>query len=378
MRKAWLVCSGLVLSAYCDVGVRAEPAQRISGPHVHENIAVYFIHGASSPGPVPLTLAEALAKKQVRVIETGNVNALAVENLGQEAVFIQSGDIVKGGQQDRVLTISLLLPKGSGKVSIDSFCVEAGRWAARGTEDKTQFSSSGYALPSREAKLAIRMPAKPQAEVSAAPRTAGSTAQSNGASNGVEQRRLGAIPRQDNDTSERQRKVWNEVARIQDGLSASVGSRVAEPKSATSLQLSLENEKLKAARDAYTAALEKLPEGQGDIIGFAFAIDGRINSADVYPSNGLFQKMWSKLLTASITEAVGARGKKQAAAATPPPPAAAVQAFIDAAEAGKAHEQTVGGLMKQNTRDADSALFVETVTVGAARASFVHRNYLAK
>ena len=65
---------------------------------------------------------------------------MKVENLGQEAVFIQSGDIVKGGQQDRVLTVSLLLPKGSGQVAIDSFCVEAGRWAARGKEDVKLFA----------------------------------------------------------------------------------------------------------------------------------------------------------------------------------------------------------------------------------------------
>ena len=42
---------------------------------MHENLAVYFLHGPSTPGPVPLTLAEALAKGKVRVIETGNVNA---------------------------------------------------------------------------------------------------------------------------------------------------------------------------------------------------------------------------------------------------------------------------------------------------------------
>ena len=40
----------------------AEPASRLSGPFVHENLAVYLIHGPSQPGPTPLTLAEAMAK----------------------------------------------------------------------------------------------------------------------------------------------------------------------------------------------------------------------------------------------------------------------------------------------------------------------------
>jgi hypothetical protein len=39
----------------------ADSGTRISGPHVHDNLAVYFVHGPSAPGPVPVTLGEALA-----------------------------------------------------------------------------------------------------------------------------------------------------------------------------------------------------------------------------------------------------------------------------------------------------------------------------
>ena len=87
---------------------------RISGPHVHENLAVYFVHGVSAGGAIPLTLQEALAKGSVQVVETGRVNELQIENTGSEEVFIQAGDIVKGGKQDRVLTVSFVLPSKSG------------------------------------------------------------------------------------------------------------------------------------------------------------------------------------------------------------------------------------------------------------------------
>src|SRR5205807_6107892 len=79
----------------------ASESYRISGPVVHDNLAIYFVHGASAPGPVPLTLQEALGAGSVQVYETGNVNELEVENLGNSEVFVQSGDIVKGGKQDR-------------------------------------------------------------------------------------------------------------------------------------------------------------------------------------------------------------------------------------------------------------------------------------
>src|SRR5690349_11274536 len=103
-------------------------AYRISGPDSHDNLAVFFIHGKSATGAAPLTLQEALAAGKAKVYETGNVNELAIENLGDQEVFVQAGDIVKGGQQDRVLMVSLILPVRSGRLPIGSFCVEQGRW----------------------------------------------------------------------------------------------------------------------------------------------------------------------------------------------------------------------------------------------------------
>jgi len=97
----------------------------------HENLAIFFIHGKSAPGKVPLTLEEAMARRQVQVRETGNVNQLEIENLGNEEVFIQSGDIVKGGQQDRTLMVSLELPPKSVRVPIAASCGEQGRWSPR-------------------------------------------------------------------------------------------------------------------------------------------------------------------------------------------------------------------------------------------------------
>src|SRR5205085_4151392 len=114
------------------------------------------VHGPSAAGPVPLTLEEAMARKLVRVHETGNVNQLEIENLGNDEVFVQSGDIVKGGQQDRALTVSLILPPRSGRIPIASFCVEQGRWTARGKEDVKTFATASAVVPSREAKIAMK------------------------------------------------------------------------------------------------------------------------------------------------------------------------------------------------------------------------------
>ena len=112
----------------------AAPADwSVSEPFTHQNLAVYLIHGKDVlPGKKFLPLQEALEQKLVIVHETGTVNQLAVENLSPDAeVFIQAGDIVKGGRQDRVLAYDLIVPARSGKMPIASFCVEAGRWQPR-------------------------------------------------------------------------------------------------------------------------------------------------------------------------------------------------------------------------------------------------------
>jgi hypothetical protein len=321
--------------------------QNITGPVAHGNLALYFIHGRSAPGKVPLTLEEALAKGVVKVYETGDVNTLSIENLGADEVFVQSGDLVKGGQQDRALTVSLVLPPKSGKIPIASFCVEQGRWSARGREDVRTFASSATSIYSKEARVAMKAP-----DVAPAP-------------NAPPGRQLSL------DTSSRQTEIWRAAKAAQDKLSSSVGVSVSSAQSASSLQLAYENEKLQAARAAYIKTLGPAGEKSDDIVGYVFAINGKVVGGDVYPSNGLFRKMWSKMLAANATEAIG----EKSADTTTPPTLAAVRTFLERAEHGKASEKPlpVNGLLE--TRVDEQAYYFET---RRAQGGWVHRNYLMR
>jgi hypothetical protein len=375
--------SPLVMFSFAGLGGAQTPEGiRVSGPVVHENLAVYFIHGKSAPGRVPLTLEEAMAKGVVKVRETGNVNQLEIENLGKEEVFVQSGDIVKGGKQDRTLMVSLLLPSQSGSIPIASFCVEQGRWSARGREDVKSFSTASAAVPSREMKIAMKAPlptpptaAEPdptQAPVGAAAidsrvrhaRPASSRTAYAVASAGA------------SETSVRQQQVWENVRKTQAALAERVGAPVRSAQSASSLQLALESEKLVDAQKGYVKALKAAGESADDIIGYVFAISGELNSADVYTSNGLFRKMWAKLLHASAIEAIGHRNDPAVAA----PAIEAVTAFLAAAEAGKSSEKPLNAGVRLETREGEKAYFFETARAASpsAPAAWVHRNYLAK
>ncbi|MFM9940709.1 MAG: ARPP-1 family domain-containing protein [Hyphomicrobiaceae bacterium] len=346
--------------------VRAQTAPRVAEPVAHANLAVYFLHGTSAAGPVPLTLSEAMAKGVVTVHETGNVNQLEIENGGTEDVFVQAGDIVKGGQQDRVLMVSLLLSARSGRLPIGAFCVEQGRWSARGKEDVKRFASSDKAVPSREAKLAMLAPAKPRPELEPLPGNLAPT----GALNQTARLRPQALGG-GSDTGIRQGEVWANVGRIQEKLSGNLKAKVAAGASASSLQLSLENDALATAKAAYVNALRD-KAGDGDIVGVAIAINGRISSAEVYPSHGLFAKMWPKLLDAGATEAIGDAHE----AASTVPATTVVAAFLAAADGGKANPAApiAAGLSRQAFEGAD-ALAVATRSADGAE---IHRTYLAR
>ena len=355
--RASALAAGMLAASFGTAFAEGDAVPRVSEPIVHENLAIYFLHGPSRPGPTPLTLQEALERGTVKLHETSNVNQLEIQNTGKDEVFVQAGDIVKGGRQDRTLMVSLILPARSGKIPIASFCVEQGRWSARGKEDASTFATSSKSVPSREMKLAMKE------SVAAAP-AAGTNPTQEPRGGG---RVIGGYM---SETSTRQSKVWEGVRKAQEKLGRNLGGSVQSSTSATSLELSLESDKLKQASKAYADALAPAGENGDDIVGYVFAINGKISSADVYPSNALFRKMWRKQLDASITEAIGERNE----ASEPTPKIADVEAFLAAAEKGIASERPLIADAKLVTHDGDKVLFVET----KRGMDFVHRNYLAK
>lgn len=342
----------------------------VSGPFIHENLAVYLVHGKSAAGPIPLTLEEALAKGAVEVRETGSVNALEIENLGDSEVFVQGGDIVKGGRQDRVLAVSLLLAPKSGKMPISAFCVEHGRWSKRGQESDAKFAAVNQMLPSREAKLAMRSAGiAPAAGASGVPaQPSAQTGRLAGRPNGrIDSNHAGI------GTASAQSEVWAKVGEIQDKLGANLGAAVRSEASESSLQLSLENDGLAKAQKDYVEALSPRALEGDDVIGYVFAVNGRINSADVYASNGLFRKMLPRVLKASATEAIA---KKEELPKAIEPTSNAVEAFLN--EATKAEPQPaatppIKGL-EVESRKSKAALQSETRRAGG---DLVHRNVLA-
>lgn len=326
-----MVSAGGVQQRQVTAGGKDE--YRLEGPFTQGNLTVFLIHGKDKiKGQTFITLQEALVQKKVIVRETREVNELSIQNISNEEVYVQSGDIVKGGQQDRMMAVDLILPPRSGRIPISAFCVENGRWSKRGTEEVTVFNSSANVIAGRELKLAAK-------------------------------------------NAESQGEVWRQVAVAQDKLSANTGGRVNGASSPTSLQLALENKQVQASADSYVKALGGIVAGKPDVIGYVFAINGKINSADVYASSVLFKKLWPKLLQASAIEAVAElrRGEKFAA-----PPTDDVKGFLDDSPKGADEKQKdVSSRVQMVTRESKENVFFETRD-RAKSDSWVHRNYIKK
>ena len=331
------VSMGMLVSAearrvHGDAGKQTQAGEyRLSGPYSYRNLSIFLVHGKNTiKAKSFLTLQEALVQKKVVVYETKSVNELSIQNFSNEDVYVQAGDIVKGGAQDRMIGVDLIVPPRSGKLPISAFCVEHGRWSARGNEQAKVFSSSSDTVTSREIKLAAKR-------------------------------------------SKSQGGVWQSVTVAQDKLSSNVGARVNSAVSESSLQLAVEHEKVRESADSYVKALGNIANRNDDVIGYVFAINGKVNSADIYGSSVLFRKLWPKLLKANAIEAIAELQQDK----FKPASVDNAKGFLSDSEKAKGSDKDVNARVNLLTREDSENIFFETRDKQQSGA-WIHRNYIKK
>lgn len=320
--------------------------QSLAGPFVHKNLAIYVVRGQTSDGRRFITLDEGLAEKTVFVREKGragrdeaSVNELEIENKSDRWLFLQAGDVVRGGKQDRTIGVDVTLGPGSGPQPIGAFCVEHGRWAPKA--GGMGFSGNTAIVSGNALKMSIQ-------------------------------------------GEKNQSRVWEEVAK-RDRLAArkvaeaSPGQPAAVTLSASGTYNAIVDQKeIRNGRDEYVEALAHHLR-DGDALGIVVAINGKVTAADVYASNALFRKLSKKLLDSyALDAALSIDGRPTAAQA---PREDAVRAFMAAPSAAEARSEKVGTAMHRRTREGDGVVLYEYVDSGRGNtpvASPVHKNYLSK
>jgi hypothetical protein len=80
-----------------------------------------------------LSLSDAMQKRVIKVKEIkynggSDLNLLEVVNTSKSPILINSGEMLSGGKQDRMIGETKLIPPGKEKHYLKVYCIEKGRW----------------------------------------------------------------------------------------------------------------------------------------------------------------------------------------------------------------------------------------------------------
>ncbi len=252
------------------------------------------------------------------------MNELEIENRSDRPLFIQEGDRLRGGKQDRTVHTSLVVPPRSGRMPIPTFCIEHDRWRPRTGQGGEFGATVNLALAQKSVRYAAKV---------------------------------------DGD----QGKVWHEVARekkeMQDSLSAANAT--------SSLNETIDSPEVTKVTEATTAALGSVLATHPDAVGVAIAVNGKLEEIDLYPGNSLLRKLYPRLLASyaiqGATQQAAAKGAK-------PVTSADVTKFLAEGEARSKREETVNAQNAAGIVDFDKKVACETRYEG----KWVHRQIMSK
>jgi hypothetical protein len=308
-------------ATFPTAGVRVDDHRRLGAPVVIDALTVWPVH-TDAPVDVGefLTLHEAQTKGFAQLREQGaasptedlstdgsgedsaSVGTLELENTGDLPILVLAGTIVKGGKQDRQIGQDFVI-KPKSTVPVDAFCVENGRW------DATREGQSTGGIFKAQSVVATQ---------------------------GV---RLNGQYIQD------QSKVWEEV-----GVANSTASKA--PATST-LMATIEDSDGEAVayRELVEAAIRtrfeaaKAETQAGTLVGYAYALEGKLVGLRAFAHPKLFAKQWDACLKSICIEGDLTRQRLAASGVTTdasPAPAAQVSEFVKAVKATKAKARTAG------------------------------------
>ena len=279
---------------------KGDGSWRLLNPITYENISVFpVVAGYTSDTSRFLTLEEGLASGEVVVSEQGaaglarsrdgvirptystsaSVNQLVLINRSKRPLLLLAGELVSGGKQDRIIGKDRIVPVGADPLPLDVFCVEHGRWSSGGN-----FSA---------AKTIVHPSVREQAAV-----------------------------------NQKQEEVWNAV---RNGTTFSAGlSGTAQPPAApprVSREALSETVEVEAQTESYDKLYNRSRRIGGDVdsfvaevqrrfaketsglknervVGVVVAYGGDVAWSDIFASEELFNKYWTKLLRSYAVEAL--------------------------------------------------------------------------
>jgi hypothetical protein len=296
-------------------GVTAASDQVIGAPRIVENLTIFPVLSKKQEDIGPITtLDAALAKGVASVHEIGagggpggggaQVNSLVIDNKGEVPVYVLAGTIVKGGNQDRQIGEDFIVGARQS-IPVDAYCVEHGRWtnSREGVATAGQFGTIGLLTESR-----VRTAAE---------------------------------------YGKDQSEVWANVAKVNEANKKQAASGT--------LLATVDSADIVARRAALTKKVEAfLSEVQpgDDVVGFAYAVDGKVRSVRWFVHHKVFGLFEDALVGTAAMEAITAQAQTAASGkpAAPPPALASadVSKFVKDVQESKVRETRATPGMNDN------------------------------
>lgn len=200
-----------------------------------------------------------IAEKSMNGQSSDEVNKLFAENISQDTIILLAGEIVKGGKQDRTLASDVVLPPGKGKIDLDVFCVEQGRWT-----EKDQNRVANQPMEEKKFKQTTAF-VKPSVRKNAT-------------------------------VAKEQTKVWQEVDKT---------NSKANNNSNTSAYTAFdENREHLSKEKEYLNFFKREMPNDNRIIGTLAVSGNKVIGCDIFATRQMFLDAWPKLLSSFINEAM--------------------------------------------------------------------------
>jgi len=263
------------------------------------------------------------------------VNELVVVNRSERPLYLMPGEIIVGGDQDRTIGRELVVAPDGKPVPLDVYCVEHGRWGGRAEADYDQLSmvisqSQESSFPTNHS-LVVRDTREVALQANSGKFVGSVGSLSKNA-------RLAVV------SSDGQGKVWEEVSaeNAKSGIqsdSDAFTANYAEDESVKRLQ-------------PYIDKLQAPISQTENVVGIIVAVNGKVESMDVFEATPLFKKLWPKLLKSHALDAANAAGEQVARTCTRQDAAA----FLQETAAANASKTETKGDVAVSRRESERVL----------------------
>jgi hypothetical protein len=404
--------SGHLYSAHAATPGPLKAGWKLAAPISFQNLTIFPVTAVVWPSVDQfITLDTGLKSGRVKVTEMGaddsgqpgaqnqqsrtgaQVNQLAVRNDSGKMLLLLAGELLLGGQQDRIDATDRIVPSSDQSSTLAVFCVEPHRWT--GTQDIGFIASDrggdtatgagtgrGYNMGGGTPEFGGRT--STVARLSSG--TSGGSGIGTGAGAGVGTNAEGSVSvgarvteavtvvgsgsagianssvRERAEVSGDQLQVWAGVARTLRSVNAVTKSG--------SLQRGYDNQNVTSRLNMYSRAFKATP--RPNVVGAVVAIDGKVQLADVFASPSLFRQYWPKLLKSYELEAISS-GHRRAVVV----PAERAKRFLSPVINGEISTQGEDGSYKLTRRSAGRESSFELEFTGGPAPVLIHFNRIS-